>query len=660
MSEPTTNVLSSFSATSAKGSDLLAGISLKGGDANPETAGSFSKALSQAQQDAEATPVAERTNSKPTSTADVDSTANPSMLARRGAVPAEAQVNSGKIVRSRPMGDVRETVDSTGPSAAGVSLALGSEVSDLDGATLATTNVPDSLLTVPLDASVISDEVKNSQGLAVSVMPGDAQEGILEQPASIVDVAITNDQSLNSVAQKSDVLVASLESPLQSANASLATAQSAAVSLTAAADTVVATTLGSTSSSTGPSLQNSLSVDEALTGGVVSIATLANRLNVSSDETIAQIAPQGAKPADAEQLTTIAGIQSVQLGMAGVNQPKVAAADSEITLGRVIPSADNAAAVSISATQVGKGILNDGAETLALNQTALADQTVLPMAAAKESISGASIVPSRVANELPATAQGPQVALSGPLLDQPTGVNLNPSAAGMAVVSEATPNVSINPLLDNMLSVPASGTVTAPILVKADMTGTPTVSTPLNVPLLTPAATEAMAGNVKWMVGEGVQNAIVNVTPNGMGPISVQIGIEKEQMSISIVASQSTTRDALEALVPRLRDQLGAQGVDAVRVDISDGRGERSGNFNGSERQNLAYTQSNNDQGSQQRNADNQNNDRSSSDNAGTTNESGERVLSDSERALVDQLKNSSTNLSVKNASIRHGYDLYV
>ena len=61
-----------------------------------------------------------------------------------------------------------------------------------------------------------------------------------------------------------------------------------------------------------------------------------------------------------------------------------------------------------------------------------------------------------------------------------------------------------------------------------------------------------------------------------MGPISVSIGIEKEQMSVSIIALQGSTREALDSMLPRLREQLAAQGHDSVKVDISDGRADHS------------------------------------------------------------------------------------
>lgn len=129
---------------------------------------------------------------------------------------------------------------------------------------------------------------------------------------------------------------------------------------------------------------------------------------------------------------------------------------------------------------------------------------------------------------------------------------------------------------DNMfLSLPG-GIVTAPVLQRTDTGGAQLVNAPVNMPILQNDAEKSMASNIRWMVNEGVKSAVVNVTPSGMGPISVSIGVENDQMNVSIVALQGSTREALDAMLPRLREQLAAQGHDSVRVDISDGRSEES------------------------------------------------------------------------------------
>ena len=149
----------------------------------------------------------------------------------------------------------------------------------------------------------------------------------------------------------------------------------------------------------------------------------------------------------------------------------------------------------------------------------------------------------------------------------------SPVAAGEALVK--------SPSVDNMFLPLSGGIVTAPVLQRTDMTSPVPVTTPFELPLLAEDADAAMASNVKWMAKEGIQNATVTVSPAGMGPISVKVGIEQDQMSVSIMAAQQTTREALDSMLPRLREQLAAQGHESVKLDVSDGRGEQSRSGNG-------------------------------------------------------------------------------
>jgi hypothetical protein len=94
-----------------------------------------------------------------------------------------------------------------------------------------------------------------------------------------------------------------------------------------------------------------------------------------------------------------------------------------------------------------------------------------------------------------------------------------------------------------------------------------------------------------------------------------------------------------------------------VRVDVSDGRSDQSKSNTGSDRQAMGGSSEN----SQQQSTENNNNE-SSTARFGNNNElgSGERVLSDTERDLLSQLQSLSTDPSVAQSTIRHGYDLYV
>ncbi len=137
------------------------------------------------------------------------------------------------------------------------------------------------------------------------------------------------------------------------------------------------------------------------------------------------------------------------------------------------------------------------------------------------------------------------------------------------------------PTADNLVLGVSGSTVAAPLVQHSESTAGPIAQAPLNINLTSADAETALAGNVKWMTNEGVKNAVMTVTPHGMGPISIKIGINRDQMDVSIIASQHSTRDALEAMLPRLREQLAVQGHETVKVDVSDGKNEQTRSGNG-------------------------------------------------------------------------------
>ena len=199
-----------------------------------------------------------------------------------------------------------------------------------------------------------------------------------------------------------------------------------------------------------------------------------------------------------------------------------------------------------------------------------------------------------------------------------------------------------NPSVDNMFLSSSGGIVTAPVLQRADAGSTQNITAPLNMPILQGDGEKAMAGNIRWMVNEGVKNAVIHVTPSGMGPISVRVGKEKDHIKVSIVALQGSTREALDSMLPRLREQLAAQGHDSVSVDISDGRTGQS---------DRGYEQ----QGSTERQAM-ENQSRSSS---GLTDSAQEDLMS--ERPVEGIARSTQELITVdSNGQVRSRYDAYV
>lgn len=217
------------------------------------------------------------------------------------------------------------------------------------------------------------------------------------------------------------------------------------------------------------------------------------------------------------------------------------------------------------------------------------------------------------------------------------GLELMPQGTG-AMLSEAA---------SNMFQAVPGGIITAPVVQRSEPSANLLPNAPYTVPLMSPDADESLAGNVKWMMSDGVKNAVVNLSPSGMGPISVQVEIENKQMNVSIIAAQGATREALDAMLPRLRDQLGTQSLESVRVDISDGRSENTRNFNGQQFGQARGEFAGNDQNS---NAD-----------AGDARQSdGSRDSSEAERQHINELQNTAIEMTNGNQYGQSLFDAYV
>ncbi len=684
MSETTTNLLTGFQATSSKGGELLGDGGSLFGETSDDTSVSFSSVLNQAQSDqADGSDLTEQTTRLARESASAESTNDqnklpledgrelrptpPSVDGQERAEPTHRSPHSrDALIGEQPPGTLEtleeyvEPADAVKPMAAA---SVSTENSEVE------TNEPHLVLQ--------DNGRKTPEQLATQSVGAEVQVGAMPTQAARPEIALASndDTELNLAARQSTVLSQSLpagqslgqpsttiDTPITTSVAPRIVSEAATAATVDSGLTPASVASASTAAPSAPSLTVVTDAEQP----VVSAATFANRLNGQPMASVAtpvipstpadSIADVGT---DAEQLTTIAGIQSVQAGISGLAQSTTTNSTTAVPATATTLDGVNSTVATLAPVQA-PSAMSTGQLSDPIGQSMPGNLNSVTTGV-NPALTLASNIPSSGANVPPASPVITNGSANSLLAENTVESQLGITAAGVAAVKDSASGVSMNPMLDNMLSTPASGIVTAPILAKADLTGTPIAQTPLNVPLLTPAAPEAMAGNVRWMVGEGVQNAVVNVSPNGMGPISVQIGIEKEQMSISIVASQANTREALESMLPRLRDQLSTQGVETVRVDISDGRGDRSGSFAGFERQNMGYTTADSQQNSQQRNTNAQDSENPSAERSdANVNDSGERVLSESERALVDQLKSSSTNSSVKNVSISHGYDLYV
>ncbi|WP_131917566.1 flagellar hook-length control protein FliK [Chromatocurvus halotolerans] len=96
---------------------------------------------------------------------------------------------------------------------------------------------------------------------------------------------------------------------------------------------------------------------------------------------------------------------------------------------------------------------------------------------------------------------------------------------------------------------------------------------------------------VAWMSREGVHQARLQLEPAHLGRVDIWLDLEAGEARLHLGAQQAQVREALEAVLPRLRDALAEQGMTLTDASVShsgrddasgeSGRGDRAGSSAG-------------------------------------------------------------------------------
>lgn len=87
---------------------------------------------------------------------------------------------------------------------------------------------------------------------------------------------------------------------------------------------------------------------------------------------------------------------------------------------------------------------------------------------------------------------------------------------------------------------------------------------------------EQVSQRVVWMHQLGVHLARMQVHPSDLGPIDIALDQRDGSIAVSMTAHHPATRELLESHLPRMREQLAADGANIERFDVfgGDGRGD--------------------------------------------------------------------------------------
>lgn len=121
---------------------------------------------------------------------------------------------------------------------------------------------------------------------------------------------------------------------------------------------------------------------------------------------------------------------------------------------------------------------------------------------------------------------------------------------------------------------------------------TPQLAMDVQPQLNTPAWSRVVSSRVVWMAREGVQQAELKLNPASLGSVEVRLNINNDQASVTFLAQNAATRDALEQAMPRLRESLADNGMSLAHSEVGQqAHSDQSGAENNSDMHNAHSSQ---------------------------------------------------------------------
>ncbi len=147
-----------------------------------------------------------------------------------------------------------------------------------------------------------------------------------------------------------------------------------------------------------------------------------------------------------------------------------------------------------------------------------------------------------------------------------------PFAAALAasVARERAPSAVTH---DNASALDAAAAVTTPLSTSAPSAPAAPATGAIDTPVGAPGFGDELAAKLAHVVIRH-DRVELRLSPAELGPVDIRIDMRNESASLTIVAVQPATREALEQALPQLRDSLAAQGIALGQAAINDGRAQ--------------------------------------------------------------------------------------
>ena len=177
---------------------------------------------------------------------------------------------------------------------------------------------------------------------------------------------------------------------------------------------------------------------------------------------------------------------------------------------------------------------------------------------------------------LPQGAKKDRTELINAVVEQNAGENrqlrFNQIALdNMSAVEYRNANQAINPMLQSVATEVLSQPIGVGVVTDTSLSGrvdsAQTAQQPL--PKLTPNFVGDTSSHIKMMVNRGIGRAAVQLNPADLGSMHISIDLKSDQLNVQISVAQSATREMMESALPRLREQLQAEGYSDINIDLS-------------------------------------------------------------------------------------------
>ncbi|MBD8524736.1 flagellar hook-length control protein FliK [Pseudomarimonas arenosa] len=85
---------------------------------------------------------------------------------------------------------------------------------------------------------------------------------------------------------------------------------------------------------------------------------------------------------------------------------------------------------------------------------------------------------------------------------------------------------------------------------------------------------DAVWAQLDWMADKSVGRASIELHPEDLGQIEIELQMEGKQARVEFVAASAETRHLLETSVPKLREMFAEQGITLADTGVSDGKSQ--------------------------------------------------------------------------------------